>query len=81
VPNAVKVEIEVSAEAAKALADDERRRQVGKVVSLLAVRPSAPEHDPLAILFAAIKRDAEADGLTDADIDAELAAYNAERRH
>ena len=35
---------------------------------------------PLALAIAEMKADARAAGLTDADIDAELAAYNAERR-
>jgi len=35
---------------------------------------------PLAQAIAELKADARKAGLTDADIDAELAAYNAERR-
>jgi hypothetical protein len=44
------------------------------------VRPGSPETDPLAALIAEMKAEARTAGLTDADIDAELAAYNAERR-
>jgi hypothetical protein len=75
----VMVPIPVSPEAAEALSDEERRRKIGKLVSDL-LRPTSPETDPLAALIAEIKREARADGLTDQEIDAELAAYNAERR-
>jgi hypothetical protein len=37
--------------------------------------------DPLAAVLERTSRAAEAAGLTDEAIDAELAAYNAERRH
>lgn len=43
-------------------------------------RAPTPENDPLAALIAEVRADARAGGLTDADIDAELAACNAERR-
>jgi hypothetical protein len=75
----VMVPIPVSPEAAKALADEDRRARVGKLVSDL-LRPSSAENDPLSLLVAGIKTEARADGLTDEAIDAELAAYNAERR-
>ncbi len=75
----VMVSIPVSPEAAQALADEDRRAKVGKLVSDL-LRPSSAEDDPLSLLVAEIKSDARADSLTDAAIDAELAAYNAERR-
>jgi hypothetical protein len=52
---------------------------VGKLISDI-LRPSTPETDPLAAMIAEVKADARADGLTDEQIDAELAAYNAERR-
>jgi len=74
----VMVPIPVSAKAAKALADEGRRASVGKLVSDI-LEPTAAT-DPLALLIRAIKADARADGLTDEDIDAELAAYNAEHR-
>jgi hypothetical protein len=76
----VMVQIPVSREAAKALSDEDRRRKIGKLVSDI-LRPSSPENDPLAALIAEVKTDARADGLTDEEIDAELAAYNAERRY
>ena len=78
-PDTVLVTIPVSRQAAAALADEGRREKVGKLVSDM-LRPLTPESDPLAALIAELKSEARADGLTDADIDAELAAYNAERR-
>ena len=75
----VMVQIPVSREAAAVLSDEARRAKVGELVSAI-VRPSSPEQDPLAALIAEVKADAHADGLTDADIDAELGACNAEHR-
>ena len=75
----VMVPIPVSREAASALADEARRERIGKLVSNM-LRPGAPEDDPLKALIAELKGEARAGGLTDEDIDAELAAYNAERR-
>jgi hypothetical protein len=73
------VPIPVSPAAAEVLADEAKRREIGDLVSRM-LRPASPEDDPLAALLAEVKADARAGGLTDADIDAELAAYNAERR-
>ena len=78
--DSVLVQIPVSPEAAAALKDDARREKVGKLVSNL-LRPPTPDDDPLAASIAKIKTDARRDGLTDQEIDAELAAYNGERRH
>jgi hypothetical protein len=75
----VMVSIPVSREAAAALGDDARREKVGKLVSNI-LRPVTPENDPLAALIVDVKAEARADGLTDVEIDAELCAYNAERR-
>ena len=75
----VLVQIPVSPEAAEALADEGKRARVGKLVSDLVCPPDA-ERDPLAVLIRSIKAVARADALTDEDIDAELAAYNAEHR-
>lgn len=75
----VLVQIPVSKEAAEALGDEAMRRKVGELVSGI-LRPSSPERDPLAALISEIKADAAADGLTAEEIDAELAAYNAEGR-
>ena len=73
------VTISVSREAAQLLRDADKAKRIGRLVSDM-LRPATPETDPLAALIAAVKTDARADGLTDAAIDAELAAYNAERR-
>jgi hypothetical protein len=75
----VMVPLPLTAEAAAALADDARRQRVGKLVSDL-LRPETPADDPLAALIADLKAGVRRDGLTDQEIDAELAAYNAERR-
>jgi len=75
----VMVEIPVTPEAAEVLGDLERRERIGKLVSSILCPPS-PGDDPLAAIFASIKSATRADGLTDEEIEAELAAYNAERR-
>jgi hypothetical protein len=75
----VMVEIPLTPEAAEALGDPERRERIGKLISRM-LRPRSPGDDPLAAIFASIKSATRADGLTDAEIEAELAAYNAERR-
>jgi hypothetical protein len=75
----VMVEIPVTPEAAEALGDLERRERIGKLVSSM-LRPQSPSDDPLASILASIKSLARADGLTDGEVEAELAAYNAERR-
>ncbi len=74
----VDVTIPVEPEAAAALADARNREAVGRLVSRVLRPRSGPS--PLAEAIVAMKADARAAGLTDADIDAELAAYNAERR-
>jgi hypothetical protein len=75
----VMVEISVTPEAAEALCDPARRELIGKLVSGV-LRPQSAADDPLAQIIASVKSAARADGLTDEEIDAELAAYNAERR-
>lgn len=77
--DSIMVEIPVTPEAAAALEDERRRVRIGKLVSDL-LRPSSADRDPLAALIAEIKSEARADKLSDEEIDAELAAYNAERR-
>ena len=74
----VEVTIPVEPEAAAALADARNRAAVGRLVSRV-LRPRAGP-SPLAEAIAELKTEARAAGLTDAEIDAELAAYNAERR-
>jgi hypothetical protein len=75
----VMVEIPVTPEAAEALGDAARRERIGKLVSSV-LHPESPGDDPLAAVIASIKSLARADGLTDEEIEVELAAYNAERR-
>lgn len=75
----VAVEIPVRRDVAELLRDKRRADQIGKLVSEM-LRPSSPASDPLAALIREVKADARAGGLTDEEIDAELAAYNAEHR-
>ena len=77
-PKTVDVTIPVEPEAAAALADARNREAVGRLVSRV-LRPGAGLA-PLASAIAELKAAARAAGLGDAEIDTELAAYNAERR-
>ena len=72
-----KIEIPVEQATAAALSDARRREAVGRLVDRL-VRPGAD--DPLIALFERTANEAREAGLTEAEIEAELAAYNAERR-
>ena len=63
---------------AAAPADARNREAVGRLVSRV-LRPH-PGSSPLAQAIAEMKAAARAAALIDVDIDAELAAYNAERR-
>jgi hypothetical protein len=72
----VDVTIPVEPEAAVALADARNREAVGCLVSRV-LRPRAGP-SALAQAIAELKAEARAVGLSDADIDAELVAYNAE---
>ena len=74
----VDVTISVEPEAAAALADARNREAVGRLVSRV-LRPRSGA-SPFTEAIAELKAEARAAGLTDADIDAELAGYNAERR-
>lgn len=71
----VMVGIPVSLEATDLLRDLARVEAVGRLV-----KPETAAMDPLAALIAEVKAEARADGLTEAEIEAELSAYNAERR-
>jgi hypothetical protein len=75
----VPIEISVDEAAADALKDADRRARIGRLVSQVARLDQGP--DPLAAVLERTSRAAAAAGLTDEAIDAELAAYNAERRH
>ena len=74
----VDVTIPVEPEVAATLADARNRAAVGRLVSRVLRPRSGPS--PLAQAIAEMKADARAAGLTDAEIDAELATTNAERR-
>jgi hypothetical protein len=74
----VDVTIPVEPEVAATLADAPTCEAVGRLVSRVLRPRSGPS--PLAEAIAELKAEARAAGLTDADIDAQLAAYNAERR-
>lgn len=77
-PNTIPVTIEVEAGAAAAMADARTRAAMGRLVS--RVLDPHPGPSELARAIAEAKAAARAAGLTDAAIDTELAAYNAERR-
>jgi hypothetical protein len=74
----VDVTIPVDPEAAKALESPARRAAAGRYLSDLLKRGAL--RDVLAEAIADLKHEAHAGGLTDADVDAELAAWRAERR-
>ena len=74
---ASKIEIPVEPATAAALSDTRRREAVGRLVDRL-VHPGAD--DPLTALLERTAAEAREAGLTEAEIEAELAAYNAERR-
>lgn len=74
----VDVTIPVEADVAAALTDPRNRDAVGRLVSRALRSKSGP--DPLARAIAEMKAEVRRAGLSDAEIDAELAAYNAERR-
>ena len=73
----VNVEFPIDEEAASGLADPNRRQAVGRLISRL-LRPTS-EHNPLAVLLDATGRAAETAGLTQQDVEDELAAWKAER--
>jgi hypothetical protein len=72
------IEVPVEPDTARALTDAHRRAAVGRLIDRI-VRPTR-SHDPLNAILEATSNEAHAAGLTDMEIDAELAAYNAERR-
>ena len=74
----VEVSIPVEPEAAAALADTRTREAVGRLVSRMLRPHSGPS--PLARAITELKTEARAAGLTDAEIDAELAAHKRGRR-
>ena len=74
----VDVTIPVDSEAAEALKDDRNRKAIGRLVSRV-LRPVSGA-TPLARAIKSTKAGARTAGLTDAETEAELAAYNVERR-
>jgi len=72
-----KIEVPVEEATASALSDVRRLQAVGRLIDRL-VRPGAD--DPLLALFELTATEARGAGLTDDEIVAELAVYNAERR-
>ncbi len=76
--NMIDVTIPVEPEAAAALSDTRNREAAGRLISRVFSTRSGPS--PLAQAIAALKAEVRQAGLTDEEIDAELAAYNAERR-
>lgn len=74
----VDVTIPVDPEAARALESPARREAAGRYLSELL--KGGRLRDELAEAIADAKREARARGLTDEEIDAELAAWRAERQ-
>ncbi|MGA9865218.1 MAG: hypothetical protein WBQ75_02125 [Acetobacteraceae bacterium] len=74
----VDVTLPVEPEVVAALADPRNREAIGRLVSRV-LRPRAGP-SPLARAIAELKAEARAAGLTDVEIDAELASYKAENR-
>lgn len=74
----IDVTIPVDERAAEMLRDPHNREVIGRYVSRVLFPSEQPSE--LAQAIAELKAEARAAGLTDEDIDAELAAYNAERR-
>ena len=72
-----KIEVPVEEATASALSDVRRLQAVGRLIDRL-VRPGAD--DPLLALFELTATEARGAYLTDDEIVAELAVYNAERR-
>jgi hypothetical protein len=74
----IDVTIPVEPVAAAALGDDRNGKAIGRLVSRVLRPGSGPT--PLARAIVAMKAEARSADLSDADIDAELTAFNAERR-
>lgn len=72
------IQITVEPDTAQALTDQHRLAAVGRLIDRI-VHPTRGD-DPLAAVLDATARAAQDAGLTDEEIDAELTAYNAERR-
>ncbi len=77
-PKTVGLALNVNPKAAAALANVRNRAAVSRLVSRILHPQAGPSE--LAQAIAEMRQSARDGGLTDADIDSELAAYNAERR-
>ncbi len=73
-----KVEIAVEKATADARKDTRRLEAVGRLIDRL-VRPGRDAADPLIAIFRQTAAEAKAAGLTEAEIDAELALHKVER--
>ncbi len=77
-PDMVEVPIPIEAGAVAAPADERTRAAMGRLVSRMLRPRQGPTE--FASSIADAKAEAREGGLADGDIDAELEAYNAERR-
>ncbi len=77
--NTIDVIIPVEPDAAAVLSDARNREAMGRLISRV-LNPRG-RRSPLADTIAKLKANVRHAGLTDAEIDAELAAYNGERRN
>ena len=77
----VKIELEVTPETAAMLEDPGLRRGMGVIVSTIVRQERIAQADKLAKVFREIGEKARTAGLTEEIVDAELEAYNAERRN
>ncbi len=77
-PDTVEIPIPIEAGAVAAVADARTRVAMGRLVSRVLRPHQGPSE--LARAISDAKAEARNAGLTDTDIDAELDAYNAERR-
>lgn len=75
----VKVELEVTEEAAEVLKDEGRRRSMGVLVSTMVLESPDDRWVRMSNILDRISAGARARGFTDEDVDRELEAYNAER--
>ena len=79
----VRISVPVSPEAAASLASEAQLREFGQFVSALILRTPVPDHDAARDGFTRALLDTRAaaadSGLTDDDVDAELAAWKRER--
>ena len=73
----VKIEVPVEASTAAALADERRLAAIGQLIDRLV---SNERQSALIAAMDRISAEARASGLTEAEVEAELEAYNAERR-